>query len=111
MTDLNFDQLFQNLEAGVATLAKTTLSGYVSQATTDGQSVLDAMKVDLQNWTQEVAAGNMTAEDLAFLLKGEQDEIEMEALKQAGLAEIQIDKFKDGLLSMIVGSVTNILKV
>lgn len=111
MSTINFDQLFQTLETGVETIAKQSFQSYYDAAKADGQSALASMKTNLQNWTAEVENGALTAEDLEFLLKEEGNLDEMISLKQAGLAEIQIDKFKAALVSLVVTTLTGFIKV
>src|ERR1700712_4876840 len=111
MTTINFDQLFQDLKTGAVTLAKTSLDNYVEQAKADGEAALDAMKANLSHWTQEVENGAMTVDDLEFLLQEEAALDEMTALKQAGLAEVRIDQFKNALINLVLGTVTGLIKI
>ena len=111
MNTINFDQLFQTLETGVATIAKESFQNYYDQAKADGQSALVSMKTNLQNWTAEVENGALTTEDLEFLLKEEGALDEMIALKQAGLVEVQLDKFKAALISLVMNTLTGLIKV
>lgn len=69
------------------------------------------MKVNLQNWAQEVEDGAMTSDDLGFLLNEQVDLEKMVVLKQAGLSEVRIDTFRNGLINMIVGTITGLVKV
>lgn len=108
MSTLNADQFFQTLETGVESLAKESFQDYLSHAETDGQALIASMKVNLQNWAQEVENGSMTTEDLEFLLQGQIALNSMVALKQAGLAEVRLDQFKSGLVNMILGSITKV---
>ena len=111
MTTIDFDQIFQNLEKGVESVAKDSVKNYVSQAKTDGKMVLNSLKTDLQRWAVEVENGAMNKEDLEFLLQGEEALDELVTLKEAGLAAVQIDKFKNGLINMIIGTITGMVKV
>ena len=111
MTTINLDQFFQDLKTGVVTLAKASLDNYVEQAKTDGQAAIDAMKANLSHWTQEVENGALTIDDMEFLLKEEAALDEMTALKQAGLAEVHIDEFKNALINMVLGAVTGLIKI
>src|ERR1700754_2614868 len=111
MTTINFDQLFQDLKTGAITLAKTSLDNYVEQAKSDGQAALDAMKTNLTHWTQEVENGALTMDDLKFLLQEDAALTEMTALKQAGLAEVRIDKFKDDVINLVLGAVIDLIKI
>ena len=111
MATINFDEIFQTLKDGVATLAKDDLQDYVNEAKKDGTAAIDAMKTNLQQWAQEVENGAMTTEDLEFLLKEEESLDEMKALKEAGLAAVHIDQFRNGLINMILGTITGLVKV
>lgn len=111
MNAIHFDQIYRLLKKNVALVAENTVHDYVSEAKKDGQQVLENMKDNLQHWTQEVENGAMTAEDLRFLLNSEAGLDEMIALKEAGLAAVHADKFKDGLINMIIGTVTSAVKI
>ena len=50
------------------------------------------------------ASEAMSKKDFEFLLKGKKDLAEMEALKQLGLSKIRINKIKDGVIGIVVGS-------
>ncbi|WP_018616626.1 hypothetical protein [Segetibacter koreensis] len=111
MSTVNFDQLFKDLETGAESLANEMFQDYMSQAKKDAQDAIDSMKADIQRWVIEVENGALTKEDLEFLLQEETELDEMKALKQAGLAAIQIDKFKNGLINMILKTLTSRKKV
>lgn len=110
-TTVSTDQLIQALESGVETLAKSTLADYIDQAKTDGNNAIDSMKTNLQKWALELEGGALTAEDLAFLVKEQAALDEMTALKEAGLAEIKIDQFKNNLITMITNTIFSYIKV
>lgn len=109
MISIDFQQYFKALESGVADVAKQTAGEYVSQAKTDGQNVLNLMKANLERWTQEIANGEMSLDDLKFLVQSQKELDEMNALKEAGLAAVEIDKFKNGLISMTIDTITSFL--
>ena len=111
MNAIHFDMIYGLLKNNLASVAKDTVHDYVTAAKKDGQQALENMKENLQHWTQEVENGAMTTEDLRFLLNSEAGLDEMIALKEAGLAAIQVDKFKDGLINMIIGIVTSAVKI
>ncbi len=111
MNTIHFDQLYGLLKNNIASVAKDTVTDYITEAKRDGQQALESMKENLQHWTQEVENGAMTAEDLRFLLNGEGALDEMIALKQAGLAAVEVDKFKDGLINMVIGTITGLVKI
>ncbi|MDN3550029.1 hypothetical protein [Mucilaginibacter aquaedulcis] len=111
MSAINFNEVFQSLETGVASIAKTSLQGYYDAAKADGENALESMKANLERWTQEVVSGTLTPDDLGYLLKEEAGLNEMTALKQAGLAEVKLDQFKGSLIGLIINTVTGLFKV
>ncbi|MES1226683.1 MAG: hypothetical protein ABUT20_65015, partial [Bacteroidota bacterium] len=58
-----------------------------------------------------LAEGNLTTEDFEWLMFRQKDLVVMNALKQAGLAEIRIEGFKQGVIGIIIDSVFDLLKV
>ena len=111
MSTINFDAFFQNIETNVASLAKSSLHDYATEAKTDGQTIVNGMKAELQQWTAELEEGALTLDDLNFLLKEEAALVEMASLKEAGLAAVRIDEFKVGITNVITGAVAGLIKV
>jgi len=111
MSTINFDQLFASLQTGVISIAKESLQDYYNVAKADGESALADMKANLQRWAEELASGALTTADLEFLLKEEAALNEMTALKQAGLAKVQLDEFKGSIINLIIATLSGLLKV
>jgi hypothetical protein len=111
MDAINFDQLFNDLKEGVVSIAENTLHEYENEAKADGQKLVEELKENLQQWTKEVEAGSLSWDDLRYLLQEEKDLSEMVALKQAGLAEVRIDEFRNNIINMIVSTVTGLVKI
>lgn len=109
MPAIDFANVLNTLKTGVINLAETDVKDYVAEATQDGQAILTTLNADLQNWTAQVAAGSLSASDLADLVLGQKDEIEMVALKQVGLAEIEVDQFKADVFSLITTTLTALI--
>lgn len=98
----NYDQLFSFLSQEVPLLAHNILGGYSGQATKDVQKFVSSLETDLKSWIASFSKGELTIADLEFLLKGKRDLAEMHALKQAGLAKVTLDRFKDAVLGAII---------
>jgi len=111
MSDINFDELFKNLTAEVVSIAKDSLKDYENEAKADGQQALENIKLSLQQWAKELETGVITPEDLSYLLREEEGLNQMIALKQAGLAAIHIDKFRNDIVNTIVATITGLVKV
>jgi DNA-binding protein H-NS len=110
MSATNFDQLFKDLIAGIETIAKDSLRDYRKEAEKDGQQAIEDIKENLQQWTEQLEAGSITEEDLRYLLQEDESLTKMIALKQAGLAAVHIDQFKNDLIDMIFGKVIGVIK-
>jgi hypothetical protein len=67
----------------------------------DGQAFVEKTKADLERWTGLLAAGSLSREDFEWLLQGKKDLAELEALKQAGLAQARLDRFRDTILGVV----------
>jgi hypothetical protein len=108
---INFDELCQEIETGVASLAKSSLEDYPAAAKAAGQTIVNSLKCDLQQWVADVNAGYLTLQDLNFLVNAEETLVELTALKQAGLAAERIDQFKAGVINIITGAIAGMIKV
>ena len=64
----------------------------------------DKAKADLQRWTTMLASGQLSKDDFEWLLQSKKDLAELVALKQAGLAQVALDRFVNGLLNVVVTS-------
>jgi hypothetical protein len=106
---LDFNNVFNTLKTGVVNLAETTLSNFVAAASQDGLAFLDALKTQLEGWVQQVATGALSASDLEFLVLAQKDLLAMTALKQAGLAEIAVDQFKNDVINLVTSTLTSLI--
>jgi hypothetical protein len=111
MSIINFDELYIELKTGVESIAKDSWKDYENAARTDGQNALNDMKANLQQWARELETGAITKNDVGFLVQEDAALGKMTALKQAGLAEVHIDKFRNSVVNLIIGSITGLIKV
>jgi len=109
MATVNFQDLFDTLKTGVVDLAKGTVSDCVSEATTAGQNALVEMKADIEDWSMSIATGEMDIKDVEFLIAGRKELTEMHGLEQLGIAQIELDKFKNGMIDLIVGTISKVI--
>ena len=109
MANLDFQNVLETLKTEVTNLALSTVNNYKSEATADALNMLNMMKENLSTWTMELADGKMSTKDFEFLVLGQKELIEMNALKQAGLAMIQVDEFKNSILNLIIKTVIGLI--
>lgn len=106
----NFDDIWQSLRDNVLDLVKNTFTDFKDQAIKDTEDFLSKTKADLQNWTEQLINNKITQVEFEDLVKGQKDLAEMVLLKQAGLALIEIDKFKKSLINTILGTIIKLIK-
>jgi len=80
-----------------AALAASTLKGYTTQAVQDGKEFLASTESQTAGWLAQVAAGAITPDNFASLVRGQASLAQNDRLKQAGLAQVAIDSFVNGL--------------
>jgi hypothetical protein len=97
---------FSNFEtsviSGVEKLATGSLKDFLTEARTDAKSFLTLAEEDLKRWTSELADNKLTQDDFADLVKGDADLAELDALTQAGIIEADLQRFRDGLVNLVV---------
>jgi len=107
--DLNFDAFFKNIKTEVISLAQESLKDSITEAKTDGVAALNTMKENIKKWSLQVVNKEISIEDFDFQIQTQKEEMEMVALKEAGLKEIELDKFKNGIVSIIVNKVSGLV--
>jgi hypothetical protein len=106
---IDFKNVLETLKNGVKDLAEKNLKDFVASATADGQAIITDLQDDLETWTLQLAQGEITKDDFTFLVLGQKDLIKMIALKQAGLAEIAVDRFKNGVFDLITNTIVGLI--
>jgi hypothetical protein len=102
---IDFKELFNQLKTAIIGLAKDTVKQYAAEAASDGTSLLHNIEDDLKKYGQQLADGKITKDDFQLLLLGKQDQVEMTALTEAGLAEAKADAFKKAVFNIIIDTV------
>ena len=97
----DFDSIFNDLKDGAKELIGLTLKNYKEAAEEDVMAFLNESKDSLARWTKLLAAGDLSISDFEWLVQSQKDLLLMNGLKQAGLAKIRIDQFKNGFLNLI----------
>ena len=102
---LNFDDFFKTLLGNLKDFVEGNWKDYKAAALKDGKAFLTKAKKDIRRWTELVADGKLTPDEFGFLLAGKKDVAELEALKQAGLTAVRLNKFRNGLLQVVMDTV------
>ena len=100
----NIDTILKSVEDQSKALAEKLFKQYTHQAVSDVRDFLQKSAVNLKRWVEELARDDLDKDEFESLIKGQADLAEMRALKQAGLAAVQIDTFTNGVLDIIVNA-------
>jgi hypothetical protein len=103
MTD--FDSFASQWRSAASDFAVRSYADFERQAVDDALTFFNKVEQDLHRWTSMLgdgSKGTLTKDDFTSLVNGERDLLELNALKQAGLAEARWDLFTEGLLDLTV---------
>ena len=104
MANIDIGSIFKSVEDQSKALAEKLFKQYIHQALSDVRDFLERSKDDLKRWVEDLVRGDLDKDEFESLIKGQADVAEMRALKQAGLAAVQIDTFKNGVVDIIVNA-------
>lgn len=99
-----WDDFAQTVRLGLKDLAQNSLGGALDQAEADAAAFLAAAKPKLARWADALAQGAITAEEFDFLVKSQRDLARLHALTALGLAVTRLERFRTGLISLVVNS-------
>ena len=103
MPDTN--QIVKSIEEQSKLLAEKLFHQFTQQAVSDTRDFLAQSRADIERWAGELARQEIDQDDLASLIRGEKDLAEMRALKQAGLAQVTLDTFTNGVLDIAISAI------
>ena len=106
---VQFEDIFKTLKKQVEELAKLFVKNYTKAALKDGKKILDETKESLKRWTLLLAEGKLTTQDFEWLVLSQKDLAQMIALKQAGLAQIRIEQFRNSILALVIDTIFGIV--
>lgn len=98
----DFNDFLESLKKGLEELIQKNWKEFKDAAEKDGKVFFDKTKEDLKRWTKLLAQGNLSKDDFEWLVAGKKDLAELEALKQAGLAMVRLERFQNALISLAI---------
>jgi hypothetical protein len=101
---VNIDNILKSIEEQSRSLAEKLLKQYAQEALVDVRDFLRKSTVNLERWIRELGRREIDKSEFKSLVQGQLDVAEMRALKQAGLAQVKIDIFINGVLDIVVSA-------
>ena len=106
---MDFEKLFRQLVEDVTDVIKEKLGEFADEGKADIQIFLEASKENVKRWAGLVATGELTLNDLEWLLKSQKDLLLLTALYQAGVSKITLGRLKNTIIKTIVRTVADFL--
>jgi len=75
---------------------------YKKDIVNETEEVLNESKEDIQRWVGLVAKGELSRDELEFLLQSKKELIKLKGLEQAGLSLIKIERLRDAIVCLVV---------
>ena len=97
-----FADFWAELKSELGVFASKSWSSFRDEAVSDANAFADKARSDLQRWTSMLASGALTKDDFEWLLQSKKDLAELVSLKQAGLAQVALDRFTNGVLNVTI---------
>jgi hypothetical protein len=98
---IDIKSLIENILLQSAALAAQLISDYATKAQADVAQYVNDSKDDLTRWTQELADKKLSQDEFQDLVQGNVDVAVLHGLKRSGDEQIAIDKFKNGVVTII----------
>lgn len=111
MKQIDWTAITKDVERQVLDLAKEILGKYLNEVSHDVKGFLEDSRISLERWSMMLAQGEINKDEFQFLVKGQLDVAELHALKQAGLAKVQLDLLVKGVVNILTEVVMSTMKV
>ena len=102
LSEALFSELKRQIEALLPSLSKRLLPA--------GKNLFLRNAKQLETWASQLAAGELTPDDVEWLVRSSMDLTRLTALESAGLAQVDLDHFRQVViqttLGMLVGRIT-----
>jgi hypothetical protein len=102
LSEALFSELKRQIEALLPSLSQRLLPA--------GKNLLLRNAKQLEIWASQLAAGQLTPDDVEWLVRSSMDLTRLTALESAGLAQADLDHFRQAViqttLGMLVGRIT-----
>lgn len=100
-----FEDVLEEVKRGIIEIVTREGTEYIDAAVRDAEAFLKESREELERWLKQLAAGQLSKDELASLVRGKKDLAEMVALKQAGLAAARIDRIRTALINLVITAV------
>jgi len=108
---MNWNTLWPLIEQAAIDAAKTAAQQFAAQAATDAKAFLKTAAASLLKYTTQLKANDITQDEFADLVNGLKDLATMNALTEAGLAEVALEAVRNAVTDAVIQVVLDAVKV
>ncbi|KIA93907.1 hypothetical protein [Flavobacterium sp. KMS] len=98
---MNNDQLIEELKSKLKTIITKSYKDYKSELEKDLNAFLVISKEKLERWMILFSTGDLTEEELEWLLKSQLDLMTLQALQTTGISKIKLNTLKNNIIKVI----------
>jgi hypothetical protein len=100
----NFNKVFDDIKDQVGAEAQTDLKEFSTQGKQDAEAFLNQSRGKLEKWMQLLADKKIDEDEFRWLVESQKAAAQMEALRKANAGTMQIEKFRDSVLQIVVNT-------
>jgi hypothetical protein len=100
----NFNKVFDDIKDQLGAEAKTDLKEFSNQGKADAEAFLAQSRDRLEKWMQLLADKQIDEDEFGWLVESQKAAAQMEALRKANAGTMQIEKFRDSALRIVVNT-------
>lgn len=103
-----YEEFIKTIKEDSKSLAKDLFDDFGDEAKRDTNAFLKKTNKDLQRWTTLLSQGLITEADFSDLLQAQKALAKITALRQKGIALAKLERFRTGLIALIVDAAFSI---
>ena len=104
-----FDDFLESVRGGLGDLVSNTIGDFADSAKERAENFLTETQKDLKKWVKQLADGEISQDDFEFLVKGKKELGKIDALLEGGAAKAAVDKFRTGLIQLLIDSALGLI--
>jgi stress response protein SCP2 len=98
---MNNDQLIEELKSKLKTIIAESYKDNKSEFEKDLKAFLEISNEKLERWMILFSTGDLTEEELEWLLKSQLDLMTLQGLQTTGISKIKLNALKNNIIKMI----------
>ena len=103
---MDIEKLIIEIKQQILTDAKQKFKDYLPELEKDLQKFLKKSEEKLKRWSILLLEGSITKDEFEWLVKSQQNLIQLNTLQVAGLSKIKLNNLKNNILKTIIDTTT-----